>query len=89
MFYCLLDLSCGECNVISLYFMCCSVNVSVCLVCLTVFVNCLVKQFLAICLGVVVISLLNVMEVFSVGGGGDALLDRPCMVFHRMCVLCL
>ena len=44
------------------------------------------KQF-AICLSVVVILLLNVMEVFSVGGG--ALLDRPCMVFHRMCVLCL
>ena len=54
--------------------------------CLTVFVNCLVKQF-AICLGVVAILLLNVMEVFSVGGG--PLLDRPCMVFQRMCVLCL
>ena len=26
-----------------------------------------------------------VMEVFSVGRG--ALLDRPCMVFQRMCVL--
>ena len=67
-FYCLLDLSCGECDVISLYFMCCSVNVSVCLVYLTVFVNCLVKQF-AICLGVVAILLLNVMDLFSVGGG--------------------
>ena len=78
LFYCLLDLSCGECDVISLYFMCCSVNGSVCLVCLTVFVNCLVKQF-AICLGVLVILLFNVMEVLSVGGG--ALLDRPCMVF--------
>ena len=33
LFYCLLDLGCGECNVISLYFMCCSVNGSVCLVC--------------------------------------------------------
>ena len=67
--------------------MCCSVNgsVSVCLVC-CVFVNSLVKQFV-ICLGVVAILLLNVMEVFSVGGG--ALLDRPCMVFQRMCVLCL
>ena len=41
------------------------------------------EQF-AICLGVVVILLLNVIEVFSVCGG--ALLDRPCMVFHRMCV---
>ena len=58
----------------------------VCVACLTVFVNCLVKQF-AICLGVVVILWLNVMEVFSVGGG--ALLDRPCMVFQRMCGLCL
>ena len=39
-------------------FLCCSVNVSVCLVgC--VFVNCLVKQF-AMCLGVVAILLLNV-----------------------------
>ena len=75
MFYCLLNLSCGECYVISLYFVCCSVGVSVCLVC-CVFVNCLVA-----------ILLLNVMAVFSVGGG--VLLDRPCMVFHRMCVLCM
>ena len=44
------------------------------------------KQF-AMCLGVVAILLLNVMEVFSVCGG--ALLDRPCMVFQRVCVLCL
>ena len=67
----------------------CSVNGSVfflCVACLTVFVNCLVKLF-AMCLGVVVILLLNVMEVFSVGGG--TLLDRPCMIFQRMCVLCL
>ena len=49
-----------------------------CVACLTVFVN---------CLGVVAILLLNVMEVFSVCGG--ALLDRPCMVFQRVCVLCL
>ena len=44
----------------SLYVMCCSVNVSVsflCVACLTVFVNCLVKQF-ALCLGVVAILLL-------------------------------
>ena len=32
-----------------------------CVSCLTMFVNCLVKQF-AICLGVVVILLLNIME---------------------------
>ena len=36
-------------------------------VCLTVFVNSLVKQF-AICFGVVAILLLNFMAVFSVGG---------------------
>ena len=50
-----------------------------CVACLTVFENFLVKQF-AICLGVVVILLLNVMEVFSMGRG--TLLDRPCMVFQ-------
>ena len=48
--------------------------------CMTVFVNCLVNQFL-ICLGVFVIFMLNVV--------GGALLDRPCMVFNRMCVLFL
>ena len=57
-----------------------------CVACLTVFVNCLMKLF-AITLGVVVILLLNVMEVLSVGGG--ALLDRSGMIFQRMCVLCL
>ena len=57
-----------------------------CVACFTVFVNSLVKQF-AICLGMVVILLLNIVEEFTVGGG--ALLDRPSMVFQRMCVLCL
>ena len=55
-----------------------------CVACLIVFVNCLVKQF-AMCLGVVAILLLNIMEVFS----GGALLDRPCMVFQIMCLVCL
>ena len=71
----LLDLRSSECDVVSLY-----------VVCLTVFVNCLVKQF-AMCLSVVAVLLLNVMDVFSVCGG--ALLDRPCMVFQRVCLLCL
>ena len=57
-----------------------------CVACLTVFVNCLVKQF-ALCLGVFAILLLQVMELLCVVGG--ALLDRPCMVFHRMCMFCL
>ena len=60
--------------------MCFSINGYVC----SMFVNCYVKQF-AICLGVIVILLLNVMEVFSVGGGD--LLHRLCMVFRRMCVI--
>ena len=71
-------MSSGGCDVIALYVMCCSVNGSAVL-CFTVFVNYLVKK---ICLGVVVILLLNVMELFSVGGG--ALLDRSCTVFQRM-----
>ena len=57
-----------------------------CVACLTVFVIFFMKQF-AIYLVVVCILLLYVMEVFIVGGG--ALLDRPCMLFQRMCVLCL
>ena len=57
-----------------------------CVACLTVLVKCLLKQF-AICLGVVVVLLLNVMEMFTVCRG--ALLDRPCVVFQRMCVLCM
>ena len=55
-----------------------------CVACLIV--NCLMKQF-AMCVGVVAILLLNVMDVFSVSGG--ALLDRQCMVFQRVCVLCM
>ena len=57
-----------------------------CVACVTVLVNCLLKQF-AICLGVFTIVLLKVMELVCVIGG--ALLGRPCMVFHRMCVLCM
>ena len=56
-----------------------------CVACLTVFVNCLVKQF-AMCL--VAILLLNVMEVFCVCGGAPFDTDRLCMAFQRMCVLC-
>ena len=59
---------------------------ALCVACLIVFVNCLVKQF-AMCVGVVAILLPNAMDVSSVCGG--ALLDRPCMVFQRVCVLCL
>ena len=60
--------------------------VVLCVACLTVFVNCLVKQF-ALCLGVFAILLLNDMDLLSVVGG--ALLDRPCMVFQSICVCCV
>ena len=50
--------------------------------CLTVFVNCVVNTSQCVW-----VWLLNVMDVFSVGGG--ALSDSPCMVFHIMCVSCL
>ena len=45
--YSLLDLRSSECDVVSLYVVCFSINVSVflCVACLTVFVNCLGKQF--------------------------------------------
>ena len=56
-----------------------------CVACLTVVVNCLVNQF-AMCLGVIVILLLNVMEVFSVGEGVGAMLNRQSMVFQ--CCAC-
>ena len=52
----------------------------VCVVCLTWFENCLVKQ-VAIYLGVVFILLLNVIDVLSVGEG--ALLGKPCIVFKE------
>ena len=88
MFYSLLDLRNGECDVVSLYvFIALLMDIFVlCVACLTVFLKRLVKPF-AKCLGIVAILLLNVMDLLSVVGG--ALLDRPCMVFQRMCVLCL
>ena len=68
-------------------FLCCSVNVSVCLVCCVLdsvcelFGETIRNVFVCGCCFVDVL-LLNVMDGFSVGGG--ALLDIPCMVFHIM-----
>ena len=62
--YCLLDLSCGECYVISLYFVRCSVGVSVCLVCCVFDSVCeLFGETIPMCLGMVAILLLYVMDV--------------------------
>ena len=76
-------MSCGECYVISLYFVRCSVGISVCLAGGLRFCELFGKTIR----NVVVILLLNVMELLSVVGG--ALLDRPYMVFHKMCVVCM
>ena len=82
-----MDLSYSECDVISLYL--CVTQLmdlfALCVACFTV--NCeLFGDKFAMCLGVVAILLLNVMNVFSVGGG--ALLDRPCMGFPKnLCVV--
>ena len=57
----------------------------ICLSCVLRVCELFVKQF-AICLGVVIILLLNVMKLFSVGGG--ALLDRPWMVFQMLSLCC-
>ena len=56
--------------------------------CLIVFVICLAKQF-ALCLGVVAVLLLNVMDVFSVGGG-DVLcwIDRVWSSTECVCCPC-
>ena len=68
--------------------MCCSVNASVCLVCCVFDSVCeLFGETIRNVFGVVAILLLNVMDVFSVGGG--AVSDGPCMIFQRMCRLYL
>ena len=88
LFYCLFDLTCGECDVISLYFMCCSVNGFICLVCCVFDSVCeLFGETIRNKFGCGCNLLLNDIEVFSVGEG--VLLDRQCMVFQIMCVLCL
>ena len=72
-------------NGISVYFLCCSVNESICLVCCAFdsvyyLFGVTIRNIFLLWL------LLNVMEVMIVGGG--ALLDRLCMVFQPMCVCC-
>ena len=52
----------------------------VCVLCLTVFVNCLLNAF-TICMGEVNVLSLKVIVCFF--------LANPCIVFQRVCVLCL
>ena len=56
-----------------------------CVLCLTVLVNCLLNAF-AICVGEVNFFSLKGMVLFL---GCVFLLANPCIVFQRVCVLCL
>ena len=80
-FYCRLDLCCGECYFGCLQFECFPINASVCFVCF-VFVNCLLNAF-AICVGDVTVFSLKVIVLFWV------VLANPSIVFQSVCVLCL
>ena len=57
-----------------------------CVLCLTVLVNCLLNAF-AICVGEVTVFSLKVSVLFL--GCVGVLLANPCIVFQRVCVLCL
>ena len=81
-----MNLRSGECDVVSLYvFVALLMDVFVC--CVFDSVCELFGETIRNVFGCSAILLLNIMEVFSVCG--DALLDIPCMVFQKMCVLCL
>ena len=81
-----MDLRSGECDVVSLYVLCCSVNGSVCFVCCVFVSVCeMFGETIPNIFGWSVILLLNVMELLGVVGG--ALLDRPFTVFQK-CVCC-
>ena len=72
----------------SLELLCCSVNESVCLFCCVFDSVCeLFGETIRNVFGCGCCFVADVMDVFSVGGG--ALLDRPSMVFHSICVVCL
>ena len=56
-----------------------------CVLCLTMLVNCLLKTFV-ICVGEVNVFSLKVIVLFL---GCVFPLANPCIVFQRVCVLCL
>ena len=81
------------CDVVSVMLVVCSLSVFLsmclfvlCVLCLTVLVNCLLDAF-AICVGEVSVFSLKVMVLFL--GCVGVLLASPCIVFQRVCVLCL
>ena len=78
----------SECDVVSLYVVCFSVNVSVCSVCCVLDSVCeLFGETIRNVFGCSCYFVVECYGVFGVCGG--ALLDSPCMVFQRVCDLCL
>ena len=80
------------CVVVSVRLVVCSLSVFLsmclfvlCVLCLTVLVNCLLNAF-AICVGEVNVLSLKVMVLFLFF---LFFLANPCIVFQRVCVLCL
>ena len=74
-----------ECDVVSLYVLCCSVNASVCFVCCVFDILCeLFGETIRNMFGSIL--LLNVMDLLNVVK--CILLDRPCMVLSKnVCVV--
>ena len=76
----------SECDVVSLYVVCCSVNVSVCFVCCVFDSVCeLFGESICNVFGCSCYFVVECYGVFSVCGG--SLLDTPCMVFQRVCAV--
>ena len=83
-----MDLRSSECDVVTLYGVCWSVNVSVCFVCCVFDSVC--ELFGETIRNVFGRSCYFVVKCYgSVSVCDGALLDRPCMVFQRVRVLCL
>ena len=80
---------CRLCVVVSVMLVVCSFSVFLCMclfvLCLTVLVNCLLNAF-AICVGDVNVFSLKVIVLFW---GLFFKMANPCIVFQRVCVLCL
>ena len=91
-FFLLCFIAAWTCMVVSVILVVCSLSVFLsmclfvlCVLCLTVLVNCLLNAF-AICVGeVTVFSLKMIVFIYFL----FILLANPCIVFQRGCVLCL
>ena len=89
----LCSIAAWTCVVVSVMLVVCSLSVFIsmclfvlCILCLTVLVNCLLNAF-SICVDKVTFFSLKVIVLFL--GCVGILLAKPCIVFQRVCVLCL